>query len=102
MGRGRPRADPARAAPPALGLDEPTPYGPFMELKLTNGVSLDFMQATEEIAGQHYAFLVSDEDFDAIHQRLRDNGQQLWADPFQREPGEINTADGGRGLYWEG
>ncbi len=24
-----------------------------------------------------------------------------WADPFHRQPGEINTNDGGRGVYWD-
>lgn len=85
-----------------LGLGAPTEYGPFREVKLANGVNLDFMQATGEIAGQHYAFLVDDGEFDAIHQRLKETGRQWWADPFKRNAGEINTNDGGRGLYWEG
>jgi hypothetical protein len=45
---------------------------------------------------------VSEDDFDRIHQRLKDSGREWWADPHQRSPGEINTHDGGRGLYWEG
>ena len=85
-----------------LGLGEPTSYGPFREVRLSNGVSLDFLQDPGEIQGQHYAFLVTEAEFDTIHQRLRDEGRQWWADPHQRQPGEINTHDGGRGLYWEG
>jgi len=85
-----------------LGLDEPTSYGPFAVVEMANGVSLDFMEDSGEIQGQHYAFLVSEEDFDAVHQRLRDAGIQWWADPGRRRPGEVNTNDGGRGLYWEG
>ncbi len=85
-----------------LGLGEPTAYGPFAVVEMANGVSLDFMEDSGEIQSQHYAFLVSAEDFDRIHQRLRDHEQQWWADPFRRSPGEINTNDGGRGLYWEG
>ena len=92
----------AREVAATLGLGAPTPYGPFMEVRMANGVNLDFMEDTGEIQGQHYAFLVSDEDFDAIHQRLKDSGRHWWADPFHRSPGEINTNDGGRGLYWEG
>ena len=48
-----------------LGLPEATAYGPFAELKLDNGASLDFMDSEDRIHGQHYAFLVGEEDFDA-------------------------------------
>jgi hypothetical protein len=43
---------------------------------------------------------VSEEEFDAIFGRIRARGLEFWADPFQQQPGEINTQDGGRGLYW--
>ena len=49
---------------------------------------------------QHYAFLVSEDEFDAIHARIRERGLEWWADPFHRQPGEVNHGDGGRGLYW--
>ncbi len=85
-----------------LGLPEATAYGPFAELKLENGASLDFMDTEGEIRGQHYAFLVSEDDFDVIFGRLQDEGRKWWADPYKRQPGEINHSDGGRGLYWDG
>lgn len=85
-----------------LGLAEPSSYGPFAVLELDNGASLDFMENTGDFPAMHYAFLVDDESFDAIHQRIKDRGIQWWADPFSRHPGEINTNDGGRGLYWDG
>ena len=56
----------AREVAETLGLGKPGSYGPFAVVELANGVSLDFMEHTGEIEGQHYAFLVSDEDFDAI------------------------------------
>ena len=77
----------AREVADTLGLGEPTAYGPFMEVKMANGVNLDFMEDTGEIDGQHYAFLVGDEDFDRIHQRLKDSCRQWWADPLPPEPG---------------
>ena len=61
----------SRAVGQVLGLPEATAYGPFAELKLDNGASLDFMDTEGEIPGQHYAFLVSEEDFDVIHGRLQ-------------------------------
>ena len=85
-----------------LGLSEATAYGPFAELKLDNGVSLDFMDTSEEIHAQHYAFLVDEDAFDEVLGRLRAEGRAWWADPHRRQPEEVNHADGGRGLYWEG
>ena len=67
-----------------LGLPDATAYGPFAELKLDNGVSLDFMDTEGEIHGQHYAFLVSEDDFDLVLGRLRADGREWWADPFKR------------------
>ena len=49
---------------------------------------------------QHYAFLVSEHEFDQIWARIKDRGLTFWADPFHRHQGRINTNDGGRGLYW--
>jgi hypothetical protein len=85
-----------------LGVDKPTSYGPFRVLTLANGVSLDFADDHGAPDGQHYAFLVGDEEFTAIQERIIARGLTFWADPFHRREGEINTNDGGRGLYWEG
>ncbi|QNN53654.1 hypothetical protein [Nocardioides mesophilus] len=73
-----------------LGLPEATAYGPFAELRLDNGASLDFMDTEGEMHGQHYAFLVSEEEFDLVLDRLRDHGRRWGADPFKRQPNEIN------------
>ncbi len=81
-----------------LGLQPPTTYGPFSVVQLDNDVSLDFID-DDEVHPRHYAFLVSEEEFDQIFGRIRARGLDHWADPFQRHPGRINTNDGGRG-YW--
>lgn len=83
-----------------LGLPEPTPYGPFLVVQVDNGVSLDVMADSGAISPQHYAFLVSEDAFDAIYARIQERGLDHWADPFHRVAGEINTNDGGRGVYW--
>jgi extradiol dioxygenase family protein len=83
-----------------LGLGAPVPYGPFLVVELENGVSLDFADDHGPAYPQHYAFLVSEAEFDAIFGRIRERGLDYWADPFQKRPGEINTNDGGRGVYW--
>ena len=83
-----------------LGLAPPETYGPFAVVQLDNDVSLDFMDDPDPHQ-RHYAFLVGEDDFDAIFARIRDRGLTFWADPFEQQPGEINTHDGGRGLYWQ-
>lgn len=85
-----------------LGVPAPEPFGPFMVVEVDNGVSLDFIkvQPDQEITPQHYAFLVSEEEFDEIWGRIKDRGLQFYADPHRNEPGDINHHDGGRGLYW--
>jgi len=84
-----------------LGLGKPTPFGPFLVVEVDNGVSLDFADEPEPIQPQHYAFLVGDTEFDAILDRIKARDLQFWADPAQRRPGEINTNDGGKGVYWQ-
>jgi catechol 2,3-dioxygenase-like lactoylglutathione lyase family enzyme len=83
-----------------LGLPAPEPFGPFLVVQCANGVSLDVMQTPGPIETQHYAFLVSEEEFDEIFGRITERGLDYWADPFQNEPGRINDHDGGRGVYW--
>jgi len=54
----------------------------------------------DEVRPQHYAFLLSDEEWDAAYERLRARGVDTWADPDFTEPGEVNTRWGGRGVYF--
>jgi catechol 2,3-dioxygenase-like lactoylglutathione lyase family enzyme len=84
-----------------LGLPTPTEFGPFLIVQVDNDVSLDFADSFEPVRPQHYAFLVSEAEFDEIFGRIRARGLSYWADPMKRRPGEYNTNDGGRGVYWE-
>ena len=90
----------ARFLTEVLGLPAPTAFGPFAVVAVANGVSLDYLDQTGEIAPQHYAFLVGDDEFAAVAGRLRARGLPTWADPGHRRPGE-NHHDGGRGLYFD-
>ena len=84
-----------------LGFPAPVPFGPFMGVQTGNEVTLDFMDADEEITPQHYAFLISEAEFDEIFARIRARKLHYWADPAQQRQGEINTRDRGRGVYFE-
>lgn len=84
-----------------LGLDVGAQYGPFVPVTTHNGVDLDYADAgTGEITSQHYAFLVAEDEFDAILVRIRDAGITHYAGPGPQGPGKINTEDGGRGTYF--
>jgi catechol 2,3-dioxygenase-like lactoylglutathione lyase family enzyme len=76
-------------------------FGPFLGVEVGNEVTLDFYDAEVEVAPQHYAFLVDEQEFDAIFGRIQARGLAYWADPGQSRQGEINRHDGGRGVYFE-
>lgn len=82
-----------------LGLPVGADVGPFAPVRLANGVTLDYMDRTP-VAAQHYAFLVSDDEFDAAFARIQEAALPYFADPGFTEPGEINTRWGGRGVYF--
>jgi catechol 2,3-dioxygenase-like lactoylglutathione lyase family enzyme len=84
-----------------LGLPQPVPFGPFLGVGTGNEVTLDFMDDADDIRPQHYAFLVSEAEFDAIFGRIGSRNLKYWADPGQRQLNQINTRDDGRGLYFE-
>ena len=76
--------------------------GPFVAVALDNDVTLDFMSAGDHpIPSQHYAFRVTDNEWDEIFARIRARGLDYWADPFHRHPGRTNSEYGGRGVYFE-
>lgn len=84
-----------------LGLASPKVFGHFVAVEVDNGVSLDFDNSAD-VRPQHYAFLVTEEEFDPIFDRVKAEGVQYYADPGHQRAGEINTRDGGRGFYFSG
>jgi catechol 2,3-dioxygenase-like lactoylglutathione lyase family enzyme len=96
-----------------LGRPAPVRFGPFHGVELDNGVTLDFIRTDPVVLVEHYAFLVSEREFDEIFGRIMSErefdeifgritarGLTYWADPAHRESGRINHHDGGRGVYW--
>ena len=83
-----------------LGLPDPVRLGPFAVVRVGD-TSLDYMDTKGEITSQHYAFLVSEIEFDEIFARIRERHLPYWADPGRHERDQINAWDDGRGLYFD-
>ena len=83
-----------------LGLPAPLLMGPFAVVRVGE-TSLDYLDADGDISPQHYAFLVSENEFDRIFERIRERRLPYWADPHRNELNHINTWDDGRGLYFD-
>jgi catechol 2,3-dioxygenase-like lactoylglutathione lyase family enzyme len=82
-----------------LGLAPPATAGHFVTVEVGNGVSLDYDDATD-VPSQHFAFLVDDDEFEPIFERVKGEAVTYFADPGHHRPGEINTRRGGRGFYF--
>ena len=84
-----------------LGLPEAHVEEPFLVVHLGNDAALAFGGWDKTVEnGQHYAFLMSEEEFDGFFARLNERGLDYWADASCNKPGEINHDDGGRGVYF--
>jgi catechol 2,3-dioxygenase-like lactoylglutathione lyase family enzyme len=84
-----------------LGLAPPVLLGPFALVTVGDELTLDFIDSSDEIKPQHYAFLVSETEFDQIFARIEERRLPYWADPHQKKRDQINHWDDGRGVYFE-
>jgi catechol 2,3-dioxygenase-like lactoylglutathione lyase family enzyme len=84
-----------------FGFPRPVPFGPFLDVETANEVTLAFLETDEDIQVQHYAFLVSEPEFDQIFGRVKARRLDWWADPGLAQKGQINRHDGGRGVYFK-
>ena len=84
-----------------LGLPAPLLVDPFAMVRVSDDTSLDYVDTDGEITSQHYAFQVDENEFDQIFARVRDRHLTYWADPSRHKHDEINTWDGGRGVYFD-
>ena len=82
-----------------FGLDGARPNGRFTAVYVNDALTFDFdTRATFE--SHHYAFCITDEEFDAILGRVKAAGRAWGSGPFSAEDGQINTRRGGRGFYF--
>jgi catechol 2,3-dioxygenase-like lactoylglutathione lyase family enzyme len=84
-----------------FGFGKPVAFGPFLDVETANEVTLAILETDEKFDIQHYAFLVSDEEFDRIFERVKARGLDYWADPAMRVKDEVNRHFGGRGVYFQ-
>jgi catechol 2,3-dioxygenase-like lactoylglutathione lyase family enzyme len=92
----------ARFITDLIGAPEPGTFGPFATVPLANGVTVDFADSIvdrDRIVMQHLAFLVSEDEFDEIYDRIKARELPYWGDPAHQEPQQINHRHHGRGVY---
>jgi hypothetical protein len=82
-----------------LALGTPAVTGHFLAVALDNGLTLDFCSVEEgAIRPQHFAFEVSEAEFDSVLGRVKERSVPYWADPRQTRPGEADQRGSGRNL----
>jgi catechol 2,3-dioxygenase-like lactoylglutathione lyase family enzyme len=85
-----------------LGLGAPESlYNHFLVVRFQNGVSLDFVETSDRFDKQHYAFHVSEKEFDDIFERIKTRRLTYWADPGRVKKNETYKHINGRGVYFE-
>ena len=90
----------ARFLAAILNLEVGSQWGPFVPLRTSNGVTIDFVDAMD-FEPHHCAFLVADGEFEAALARLREHGIVFYGDFMRKKVGEINHLYGGRGVYFD-
>ena len=87
--------------PEVFGLTVKSGQGYFAQVQVNESLTFDFGDEPEPWGGHHYAFHVSEAEFDAIFGRVRAKGIPYGSGPHSHTDGQINTRRGGRGFYFE-
>jgi catechol 2,3-dioxygenase-like lactoylglutathione lyase family enzyme len=89
----------ARFIASLMGLRYEGLFGHFAPVKVNDTLSLDFDER-ENFERHHYAFLVSDDDFDAILGRVQAEGLKYGSGPGTQDDMQTNHRHQGRGFYF--
>jgi catechol 2,3-dioxygenase-like lactoylglutathione lyase family enzyme len=73
----------------------------FAKVQLNKGLALLFSDEVEDFESHHYAFHVSDAEFDAILERVKAAGLAFGSGPGNPDNGKLNRWNGGRGFYFK-
>ena len=82
-----------------FGLSYNGPVSHFAPVRVNENLTLDFDQASD-FEPHHYAFKVSEVEFDAIFDRIKADGIIYGSVPGSLEDMQINHRHGGRGVYF--
>jgi catechol 2,3-dioxygenase-like lactoylglutathione lyase family enzyme len=82
-----------------LSFDEGA-VGYFAPVRVNERFTLDFDDDVERFDVHHYAFKVSEAEFDAIFGRIKAEGVPYGAEPYSLDDMKINHRGGGRGVYF--
>lgn len=82
-----------------LSFDE-SAVGYFAPVKVNETLTLDFHDDVDRFEVHHYAFKVSEPEFDAIFTRVQEAGIPFGRGPGNLEDGKLNSSNGGRGVYF--
>ncbi|MEE8290906.1 MAG: VOC family protein [Candidatus Tectomicrobia bacterium] len=82
-----------------FGLSYDGPMGHFAPVRVNDTLTLDF-DNRDQFEPHHYAFHVSDEEFDHIFGRIQAASLSYGSGPRSRDDGQINTRRGGKGVYF--
>jgi hypothetical protein len=74
--------------------------GPFSPVYISDSLTFDFDQAEAPFPIQHYCFCMSDDEFDRLFERIVAAGIKYKSTPHGPVDMRINTAHGGRIVYW--
>ncbi len=75
--------------------------GHFAPVKVNDALTFLFDDETGTFESHHYAFHVSDAEFDAIFGRVKEAGLVYGSAPWSAEDGKLNDWGGGRGVYFK-
>ena len=82
-----------------FGLKCEPPMAHFAPVRVNESLTLDF-DNWEKFEMHHYAFHVSDAEFDAIFGRIQKAGLTYGSGPRSLDDMKTNTWRGGRGVYF--
>jgi catechol 2,3-dioxygenase-like lactoylglutathione lyase family enzyme len=82
-----------------MGLTYEGASGHFAPVRVDDNLTMDF-DSREDFEHHHYAFQVSEKEFDQIFGRIKESGTTFGSQPFAQSNGEVNHRRGGRGVYF--
>lgn len=82
-----------------FGLRYEGAKGHFAPVKVNESLTLLF-DGDDSFGAGHYAFHVSDDEFDEIFGRVKDEGVAFGSAPGRFADGQLNDWNGGRGVYF--